>query len=125
MPYIIEGVVAAVPKTNKAVYIKHATEAADYFKKLGATRLVECLSDDVPKGVVTDFSKATQAKDDEVPVFPRSSIPTRLREMQRTKRWPRTTRRTWTWRSTASAYSGAVRAGHERVGADRSRPQRG
>ena len=40
MPYIIEGVVAAVPKTNKAVYIKHATEAADYFKKLGATRLV-------------------------------------------------------------------------------------
>jgi hypothetical protein len=32
-----------VPKANKAAYVKHATEAASYFKKLGATRLVECL----------------------------------------------------------------------------------
>ena len=37
MPYI-EGFVAAVPKANKAAYIRHATEAAAYFKKLGATR---------------------------------------------------------------------------------------
>jgi uncharacterized protein YbaA (DUF1428 family) len=41
MPYI-EGFVAAVPKANKDAYIKHATEAAAYFKKLGATRLAEC-----------------------------------------------------------------------------------
>jgi uncharacterized protein YbaA (DUF1428 family) len=41
MPYI-EGFVAAVPTANKEVYRKHATEAASYFKKLGATRLVEC-----------------------------------------------------------------------------------
>lgn len=68
MPYI-EGFVAAVPKANKAAYIKHAEEAAGYFKKLGATRLVECWGDDVPKGVLTDFYKATQAKDDEVPIF--------------------------------------------------------
>lgn len=68
MPYI-EGFVAAVPKGNKETFIKHATEAAAYFKKLGATRLVECRGDDVPKGVLTDFYKATQAKDDEVPIF--------------------------------------------------------
>ena len=68
MPYI-EGFVAAVPKANKEAYIRHATEAAAYFRKLGATRLVECWGDDVPKGVVTDFYKATQATDDEVPIF--------------------------------------------------------
>ena len=68
MPYI-EGFVAAVPKANKAAYIRHATEAAAYFKKLGATRLVECWGDDVPKGALTDFYKATQAKNDEVPIF--------------------------------------------------------
>lgn len=68
MPYI-EGFVAAVPKANKEAYIRHATEAAAYFRKLGATRLVECWGDDVPKGALTDFYKATQAKDDEVPIF--------------------------------------------------------
>ena len=68
MPYI-EGFVAAVPKANKEVYIKHAKEAVAVFKKYGATRLVECWGDDVPKGVLTDFYKATQAKDDEVPIF--------------------------------------------------------
>jgi len=68
MPYI-EGFVAAVPTANKEVYRKHAQEAVAYFKKLGATRLVECWGDDVPKGALTDFYKATQAKDDETPVF--------------------------------------------------------
>ncbi len=68
MPYI-EGFVAAVPTANKEAYRKQAIEAAAYFKKLGATRLVECWGDDVPKGVLTDFYKATQAKDDETPIF--------------------------------------------------------
>ena len=68
MPYI-EGFVAAVPTVNKEAYRKHAQEAGAYFKKLGATRLVECWGDDVPKGALTDFYKATQAKDDETPVF--------------------------------------------------------
>jgi uncharacterized protein YbaA (DUF1428 family) len=31
-----------VLKANKDAYIKHAKEAADYFRKLGATRLLEC-----------------------------------------------------------------------------------
>ena len=41
MPYI-EGFVAAVPTANKDAYIEQARRAAEYFKKLGATRLVEC-----------------------------------------------------------------------------------
>jgi len=68
MPYI-EGFVTAVPTANKETYIEHATQAAEYFKKLGATRLVECWGDDVPRGEVTDFYKATQAKDDETVLF--------------------------------------------------------
>jgi uncharacterized protein YbaA (DUF1428 family) len=68
MPYI-EGFVAAVPTANRDTYIQHATEAADYFKKLGATRVIECWGDDVPKGEVTDFYKAVQAKDDETVIF--------------------------------------------------------
>jgi uncharacterized protein YbaA (DUF1428 family) len=68
MPYI-EGFVAAVPTAKKDEYLKHAKEAVAYFKKLGATRCVECWGDDVPKGVLTDFYKATQAKEDETPIF--------------------------------------------------------
>ena len=65
----IEGFVAAVPTANKQDYLKHIEEAEAYFKKLGATRYVECWGEDVPRGAVTDFYKATQAKDDETPVF--------------------------------------------------------
>ena len=65
----IEGFVAAVPTANKDEYVKQAREAARYFKDLGATRLIECWGDDVPKGKVTDFYKAVQAKDDETPIF--------------------------------------------------------
>jgi uncharacterized protein YbaA (DUF1428 family) len=68
MPYI-EGFVAAVPTSNKEVYRKHAQEAVRYFKKLGATRCVECWGDDVPKGALTDFYRATQARPDETPIF--------------------------------------------------------
>jgi uncharacterized protein YbaA (DUF1428 family) len=68
MPYI-EGFVAAVPTKNRETYIEHATQGAEYFKKLGATRVIECWGDDVPRGEVTDFHRATQAKDDETVVF--------------------------------------------------------
>ena len=68
MPYI-EGFVAAVPSANRDSYIEHATQASTYFKSLGATRVVECWGDDVPKGEVTDFYRATQAKDDETVIF--------------------------------------------------------
>ena len=48
MPYI-EGFVAAVPTANKEKYIEQARQATAYFKGLGATRIVECWGDDVPK----------------------------------------------------------------------------
>jgi len=65
----IEGFVAAVPTANKDEYVKHARDASKYFQDLGATRVVECWGDDVPKGEVTDFYKAAQVRDDETPIF--------------------------------------------------------
>lgn len=64
----IEIFVSAVPNANKDAYIAHAREAGAYFKSLGATQYTECWGDDVPKGSLTDFYKATQAKDDETVV---------------------------------------------------------
>ena len=65
----IEGYVAAVPKANKDAYRKHAADAAPYFKKLGATHMVETWGDDVPDGKVTDFKRAVKAKPDEDIIF--------------------------------------------------------
>ncbi|MCQ0968973.1 DUF1428 domain-containing protein (plasmid) [Paracoccus sp. TK19116] len=63
------GFVQPVPKNNKQAYIDHAAMAWPIFEKLGAVRAVECWAEDVPKGKQTDFYRAVQCKDDEVPVF--------------------------------------------------------
>jgi uncharacterized protein YbaA (DUF1428 family) len=65
----VDGFVCAVPKANKEIYRKHATEAWALFKEFGATRMVEAWGDDVPDGKVTDFRRAVQCKEDEVVVF--------------------------------------------------------
>lgn len=65
----IEGFVCAVPTANKEEYRKHATDAAPLFKEFGVTRMVENWGDDIPKGKITDFQGAVQAKDDETVVF--------------------------------------------------------
>lgn len=65
----IDGFVIAVPKANKVAYFKQAESAAPIFRDLGASRVVECWGDDVPRGTVTDFYGAVQAKDDEAIVF--------------------------------------------------------
>ncbi|SMF61808.1 DUF1428 domain-containing protein [Allosphingosinicella indica] len=65
----IEGFVVAVPTGNKDAYRKHAAEALPLFKEFGVARMVENWGDDVPKGKVTDFQGAVQAKDDETVVF--------------------------------------------------------
>jgi len=65
----IEGFVAAVPEANKEAYRKHAADALPLFKEFGVARMVENWGDDVPKGKVTDFQGAVQAKDDETVVF--------------------------------------------------------
>lgn len=68
MPYI-EGFVTPVPAKNRAAYEKVAKEAVVLFKKLGATRVVECWGDDVRAGETTDFARAVKAQPDEVVVF--------------------------------------------------------
>src|SRR5215208_6298834 len=65
----IEGFIATVPIANKDAYVDHATGLAPLIRELGATRIVESWSDDVPEGKVTDFRKSVQAKDDEKVVF--------------------------------------------------------
>ena len=65
----VEGFVAAVPTENKEAYRKHAADALPLFKEFGVTRMVENWGDDVPRGKVTDFYGAVQAKDDETIVF--------------------------------------------------------
>jgi len=68
MPYI-DGFVLAVPNANKQKFIDHASEGDAVFVEYGATRVLECWSDDVKDGKQTDFRRAVQAKDDEAVVF--------------------------------------------------------
>ena len=65
----VEGFVAAVPAASKESYRQHAEQASSIFKELGVKRIVEAWGEDVPKGKVTDFQGAVQAKDDETVVF--------------------------------------------------------
>ena len=65
----VEGFVVAVPTASKDDYLRHASEAAPLFREFGVARMVETWGDDVPKGTVTDFPGAVQAKDDETVVF--------------------------------------------------------
>ena len=65
----VQGFVTPVPTANKEKYLKQASDAAQLFKQFGVKRMVEGWGDDVPKGKVTDFQGAVQAKDDETVVF--------------------------------------------------------
>jgi uncharacterized protein YbaA (DUF1428 family) len=64
-----DGFVAAVPLANKQAYLDHVESVMPIFREAGVTRMVETWSDDVPKGKLTDFYMAVQAKDDEAVVF--------------------------------------------------------
>ena len=63
------GFVLAVPAANKQAYIDQARQAWPMFKRLGAIRMVENWGEDVPHGKQTDFYRATDAKEGEVPLF--------------------------------------------------------
>jgi uncharacterized protein YbaA (DUF1428 family) len=65
----VDGFVLAVPKANKEAYRQLAMKVAPIFMEYGATRLVECWGDDIPRGKVNDFYGAVLAREDEVVLF--------------------------------------------------------
>ncbi|MEK7265486.1 MAG: DUF1428 domain-containing protein [Pseudomonadota bacterium] len=65
----VDGYVIPVPGPNKEKYRAMAEEAASYFKKHGALRVVENWSDDVPEGKLTSFPMAVKRAEGEAIVF--------------------------------------------------------
>ena len=57
MPYV-DGFVIAVPNANRQAFIDHASAFDPLFLEYGATRVLECWGDDVPRGQLTDFFRA-------------------------------------------------------------------
>ncbi len=76
MPYV-DGFVLAVPRTNLEAYKEMARAAGAVWKEHGALSYVECIGDDTPRGELTSFPRAVQAKDDEVVVFAWITYPSR------------------------------------------------
>ena len=64
-----DGFVVPVPEGKTDAYRQLASRMAKVFREHGATRVVEALGDDVPKGEVTDFYRAVKAEDGEKVVF--------------------------------------------------------
>ena len=65
----IDGFVIAVPTANREKFIEHAKKGDSVFLDLGATHILECWGDDVPRGKQTDFYRAVGAGEDETVVF--------------------------------------------------------
>jgi uncharacterized protein YbaA (DUF1428 family) len=65
----VNGSLFAVPNANKSDFTAFAKQMADIFTEYGATRVLDAWGEDVPKGKVTDFQGAVQARDDETVVF--------------------------------------------------------
>lgn len=64
-----QGFLLAVPEKNKAAYAAMADEGWKMFENGGAIGMVEGWGEDVPRGKVTDFYRATKAEEGEVPMF--------------------------------------------------------
>lgn len=64
-----QGFALAVPEKNRQPYVAMADEGWQMFRKHGALAMVEGWGEDVPRGKRTDFYRAAQAVEGEVPVF--------------------------------------------------------
>ena len=65
----VQGFLIPVPEGNKEAYRKVAEQAGEKFREYGVTEIMEAWEEDVSDGKVTDFRRATQAKDGEKIVF--------------------------------------------------------
>jgi uncharacterized protein YbaA (DUF1428 family) len=57
-----------LPQGSEAIYRQQAEQFASVMKEHGLLSYCEALADDVPKGKVTDFYRAVEAKDSETVV---------------------------------------------------------
>lgn len=73
----VDGFVCAVPSDKREVYRRHAEQAAQLLKKLGARQVVETWGDDVPHGELTSFPMAVKCQDTETVVFSWISWPSK------------------------------------------------
>lgn len=64
-----DGFVVPVPEGERDSYRKLASKMAKVFREHGATRVVEAIADDVPRGEVTDFYRAVKAEPGETVVY--------------------------------------------------------
>jgi len=65
----VDGIVVPVPSEKRDDYARLAGQNAKVFREYGATRVVETLGDDVPRGQVTDFYRAVKAEEGETIAF--------------------------------------------------------
>jgi uncharacterized protein YbaA (DUF1428 family) len=65
----IDGFVVPVPEGKRDAYRELASNMAKVFRQHGASRVVEAIGDDVPKGEVTDFYRSVKGEEGERVVF--------------------------------------------------------
>lgn len=68
-PGYIDGAIIPVPRAARDAYVALARHQGEILLKLGATRVVDTLGDDVPVGERTDFRRAVAALADETVGF--------------------------------------------------------
>jgi uncharacterized protein YbaA (DUF1428 family) len=64
-----DGFIVPVPQGKREAYRALASKMAKVFRQHGAQRVIEAIGDDVQKGKVTDYYRATKAEDGETVVF--------------------------------------------------------
>lgn len=65
----VDGFVTPVPSARRAEYLAMAQKGWAMFRKMGALRMMETLSDNIPDGAKTDFRRAVAAEPGEIVAF--------------------------------------------------------